>query len=385
MTSSKATAEPISRSVSASDAPPTRLVRHCFCKYPIVAAIVLIVVAVLAAMVGSPNWPRTQIATAATKDPGGAILAFTQELDGTSASSANADENGVGDPAEAFVVGPLRQAAPLLHSSGLDAALAAYAAADSQQRLDWATAYDKALDSITPNAKSDSTDTSSAPGSNATDMSSTTNSDGSNMGATPSPDYQRIAGLKGDFGPVPVLTQQALSLAKTGYLEQYLLAVNPGHSYHLVDIWLYDHPAMLNDAVANGLTDDQWGMVKERGFSVGPWYLFLPAVIHVLTPNGADGQGFVIDNLLLALFFLLGIPLIPGLRDLPRHLRLYRLIYHYPLANELEKAEYRARPDAYHGRELSPQQTAPRHLQGLEPEVLSGAYRGSMAGGEETR
>ncbi|MCL4531825.1 MAG: hypothetical protein M1582_01300 [Actinobacteria bacterium] len=350
MTSSNATAEQICRSVSASDAPPTRLVRHCFCKYPIVAGIVLIIVAVLAAMVGSPNWPRTQIATAATKDPGGAILAFTQELDGTSASSANADENGVGDPAEAFVIGPLRQAAPLLHSSTLDSALATYAAADYQQRLDWATAYDKALDSVTPKAKSDGADTNSAPSSSATDMSSTAGSDTGSMGGTPSPDYQRIAGLKGDFGPVPVLTQEVLSLAKSGYLEQYLLAVHPGHSFHLVDIWLYDHPAMLNDAVADGLTDDQWGMVKERGFSVGPWYLFLPAVIHVLTPNGSDGQGFVIDNLLLALFFLFGIPLIPGLRDLPRHLRFYRLIYHYPLANELEKAEYRARPDAYHGR-----------------------------------
>ena len=205
------------------------------------------------------------------------------------------------------------------------------------------------------------------------------------MGGTPSPDYSRIAGLTGDFGPVPVLTQEVLSLAKSGYLEQYLLAVNPGHSYHLVDIWLYDHPAMLNDAVANGLTDDQWGMVKERGFSVGPWYLFLPAVIHVLTPNGADGQGFVIDNLLLALFFLLGIPLIPGLRDLPRYLRLYRLIYHYPLASELEKAENRARPEAYHGRGVSPQPAVPHHLQDLEPVVRPGAYRGSVAGGEETR
>ena len=385
MTSSKATAEQISRSVSASDAPPTRLVRHCFCKYPIVAVVVLVTVAVLAAMVGSPNWPRTQIATAATKDPGGAVLAFTQEMDGTSASSANADENGVGDPAEAFVIGPLRQAAPLLRSSGLDAALAAYAAADSQQRLDWATAYDKALDSITSKSGTDGGGMSSASSADASDASSSSSSGASGMGATPSPDFNRIAGLMGDFGPVPVLTQEALSLAKSGYLEQYLLAVNPGHSYHLVDIWLYDHPAMLNDAVANGLTDDQWGMVKERGFSVGPWYLILPAVIHVVLPNGADGQGFVIDNLLLALFFLLGIPLIPGLRDLPRHLRFYRLIYHYPLANELERAECRARPEAYHGRERSPQQTAPHHPLGLEPEVLPGAYRGSMAGGEETR
>ncbi len=331
MTSSKAKTETISRPVAASDVPPTRLVRHCFCRYPVVAVVMLIVDALLAALVGSPNWPRTTIAATVSKDPGGAILAFTQELNGTSASSANADENGVGDPAEAFVIGPLRQAAPLLRSSDLDAALAAYAAANSKQRLDWATDYYKALDSITPKAKSD----------------------GGDMGLTPSPEYNRIADLKGNFGPVPVLTQEALFLAKSGYLEQYLLSVHPDHSYHLVNIWLYDHPSMLNAAIDNGLTDDQWGMVKERGFAVGPWYLFLPAVIHVELPNGADGQGFVIDNLLLALFFLLGIPLIPGLRDLPRRLRLYRLIYHYAAPHELEKAEYKPRSDGYHGRAVS--------------------------------
>lgn len=36
-------------------------------------------------------------------------------------------------------------------------------------------------------------------------------------------------------------------------------------------VWLYDHPTLLNTALAKGLTDDQWGMVKERGFPVGPW------------------------------------------------------------------------------------------------------------------
>src|SRR5262249_9619858 len=118
---------------------------------------------------------------------------------------------------------------------------------------------------------------------------------------------------------------------------------------HLTNIWLYDHPHMLNAAVEQGLTDDQWGMVKERGFSVGPWYLFIPAVIHVKLPNGTTGPGFVIDNLRIGLFLLVIVPLLAGLRSLPRYLKLYRLIYRYPTKGELNKSAFTERHGPTHG------------------------------------
>ena len=70
----------------ASNRPPERLVRHVFWKYPILSVVLLVVVIVLAAAVGSPNWPRDTIAGATKDNPGGAIMAFTQELDGTATS-----------------------------------------------------------------------------------------------------------------------------------------------------------------------------------------------------------------------------------------------------------------------------------------------------------
>src|SRR5579859_4056751 len=144
----------------------------------------------------------------------------------------------------------------------------------------WASNYDKALGTITP-------------------------SGGGAMGAgIPSPDFSKIDTLKGDFGPIPVLVKADLQLAQNGFLEQYLHAVQPGHAYHLTNIWLYDHPNMLNTAVDQGLTDDQWGMVKERGFPVGPWYLAIPAVFHVYFPGGVTGPGFILWNLLFAAFLL---------------------------------------------------------------------------------
>jgi hypothetical protein len=307
----------------ASDRPPERLVRHVFWKYPVLAVVLLVLVAVLAAAVGSPNWPRDTIAGATKDNPGGAIMAFTQELDGTATSTGNAQEFGMGDPGQVFVLNPLRQAAPLL-GSNVQSALSTYESATPDQQQKWASAYDTALGTITP---------SSSGG----------------MGGTSGPDYTKLDTLKGDFGPVPVLVKADLQLAQIGYLEQYLQAVDPGHSFHLVNIWLYDHPNLLNTAVAQGLTDDQWGMVKERGFSVGPWYLFIPGVFHVYFPGGSTGQGFVLWNLLFAAILLFVVPLVPGIRDIPKYLKLYRFIYRYPVPGELEKPAFAERHGATHG------------------------------------
>jgi hypothetical protein len=304
-----------------SDRPPERLVRHVFWKYPIIAVIAFVVLVVLAAAVGSPNWPRDTISGVTQQDPGGAILAFTQELDGTSSSAANAQEWGMGDPGQVFVLNPLRQYAPLL---GVDVqqAITTYEGASADQQHTWAANYDKALGTIMPQASS-------------------------GMGMA-SPDFSKLDGLQGDFGPVPALVKADLQLAQGGYLEQYFQAVEPGHAYHLTNIWLYDHPHLLNTAVDQGLTDDQWGMVKERGFPVGPWYLFIPAVFHVKLPNGATGPGFVFWNLVFAGILLFIVPLVPGLRSLPRYLRLYRLIYRYPTPGELDKPEFTERHGSTH-------------------------------------
>ena len=150
-----------------------------------------------------------------------------------------------------------------------------------------------------------------------------------------------------------MLLKANLQLAQNGYLEQYLQAVDPGHSFHLTNIWLYDHPQMLNTAVALGLTDDQWGMVNERGFPVGPWYLSIPAVFHVYFPGGVTGPGFILWNLLFAAFLLFFIPLVPGVRDIPRYLKLYRFIYRYPVKGDFEKPAWRERHGATHGGEIA--------------------------------
>jgi hypothetical protein len=223
----------------------TQHVRHGYWKYPIIALALAVALGVLGVLAGSPNSPRATIAATSRQDPGGAALAFTQELAGTSASAGNEKEFGLGPPGELFVTGPLASFAPLL-GGNVTAALAAWRAAPAGQQAAWANNYLMALDKITP---------ASMEGGMETAMS---------------PDYAKIGTLHGDFGPVPTLVKADVQLAQSGHLEQYLEGREPGHTLHLATIWLYDHPKMLNDAVANGLTDDQWGMVKERDYPVGP-------------------------------------------------------------------------------------------------------------------
>lgn len=323
--------------------PSERLVRHVFWKYPIIALVALVALCVIALAAGSPNATRETIAGAARDDPGGCILAFTHELVGAGFSSQNRHEFGVGDPGQVFVLNPLQAALPILggislpdlppwSASEVRAAVATYDSATRQQQMGWASRYHVALDAV------------------AMPQTET------GMGAATSPDYTKVAGLRGDFGPVPILVEADLFLARTGYLETYLQNVDPGHSFHLTNIWLYDHPELLNTAVHLGLTDDQWGMVKERGFGVGPWYLFLPAVIHIYFPGGSTGTGFVLWNVGFALILLFAVPLLPGVRRLPERLKLYRFIYRYPRPGELDQPALRERHGPVHGAPAGGQQ-----------------------------
>ncbi|HEV2580724.1 MAG TPA: hypothetical protein VGT44_07710, partial [Ktedonobacteraceae bacterium] len=119
------------------DRPPERLVRHVFWKYPLLSLVLLVVVAVVAATVGSPNWPRDSVESVSKADPGGSILAFTQELDGTSSSASNAQEFGMGAPGDVFVHFPLHQAGWFL-GPPVQNALATWDAVSPQQRQTWA-------------------------------------------------------------------------------------------------------------------------------------------------------------------------------------------------------------------------------------------------------
>nr|MDQ2959761.1 hypothetical protein [Candidatus Dormibacteraeota bacterium] len=63
----------------------------------------------------------------------------------------------------------------------------------------------------------------------------------------------------------------------------------------------------------------------------------------------ATGTGFVLWNLGFALLLLFVVPLVPGVRDLPKHLKLYRFMYRYPKSGEMDQLALRERHGSVHG------------------------------------
>ncbi len=293
------------------------IVVHGYWKYPILIVVLLAAVITAGIWLGSPQWPRATIKNSALKEPGGTIWAVSQELDGAAVSYSDPYAYGMNDPAQRLVIDPLESVRWFL-SQRQRQALDTYVSTSVSKRVNWAKNYDKAIQKNIPVSKSD---------------------------YTPVPKMSDIAGLKGNFGPVPVIANTILALAKNGYLETYFQGISPENVFEYTNIWLYDRPLLLNTAIRNGLTDDQWGMIKERGFVPGPWYLIIPAIFHVKFPGGSNGLGFIFWNSLLAIFVVVLFPLIPGLRDIPKYIGLYKFIY----AVDPKKYQSTNVPDFYKG------------------------------------
>jgi len=135
----------------------------------------------------------------------------------------------------------------------------------------------------------------------------------------------------GDYGPVPNMLGHLLQLAQTGALDGLLLSSN--HFYQTD----YSKPLLfMNDggyvpalADAQHLTGDQWGMMNETGLYPGQTWLWLYTLWYQIPPFNQVSYTDLLVALMMVLLttLLLLVPLIPGLRDIPRWIPIYRLIW----------------------------------------------------------
>jgi len=281
--------------------------------YDLVKEFVLALVAVsllttgLAAAFSSPDEPAITMRSWAQAAPADVLATATAELAGTSASATygppyNSNAEGqklLGIPTQKLggVRIPVDSAAlvlqPLAQVSGdtpLRVALALWGAASSARQQAWATRYADAL------AKS---------------------------GGTPPTPV--------GFGPVPLLASRLLTLARSGGLEGSLTSSGTFYgSDQTRPLLLLSDGAYLEDtARAQQLGGDQWGMMNETGNYPGqPWmwlYTFWYQVKPFSTSDNADAQVWGLMLVLTAgLMFL---PLIPGLRSIPRWIPVHRLVW----------------------------------------------------------
>jgi hypothetical protein len=280
-------------------------------EFSIALVIVLALSLALAAVFSSPDRPAVSLADWAHQAPDDVIATATAELAGTSTSAGyggpyNSESSGqkLGplalqkwagvqipvDSAKDLVLDPL---STVSGEPRLTAALNTWSTATGDQQTAWASAYADAL--------------------------------------AATPDGSPAAVKTGAYGPVPVISADFLTLAGSGGLQSQLAGTS---SFYNSDqtramLLLADGAYLEDQARAENLGGDQWGMMNESGNYPGqPWmwlYTFWYQIKPFSTSDNADALVWGLMMLLTIVFIFL--PFVPGLRSLPKHLGVHKLIW----------------------------------------------------------
>ena len=286
--------------------------------YDIVKEFVIALLAVtvltvaLSAVFSSPDIKQVTISNWANAAPNDFVATAATELDGTSGTAtygapythtAGAAQKigpvslqhiaGVTVPvntANDFVLRPL-EGVP--GDAELTASLSTWTSATADQQNKWASAYDDALQKASDN------------------------------------DPAKVA--QGDYGPVPVMLDRLAKMARSGGLDGALLTQGAFFQtdYTKPLLFIADGAYLEDQARAQHLGGDQWGMMNETGNYPGQAWLWLYTFWYQVEPFKSSGNADALVWGLMAILtagFVL-IPFIPGVRSLPKRLRVYRLVW----------------------------------------------------------
>jgi hypothetical protein len=149
------------------------------------------------------------------------------------------------------------------------------------------------------------------------------------LAATPDGNPSQVKA--GNYGPVPVLADRFVQLARGGGLDSLLAEPN---SFYPADqtralLLLADGSYLEDQARAEHLGGDQWGMMNESGNYPGQPWMWLYTFWYQIKPFSSSGNADALVWGLMAVLTLglVFLPLIPGLRSLPRYLGVHRLIW----------------------------------------------------------
>jgi hypothetical protein len=289
---------------------PTR--RYDLVKEFVIALAVVSFLSVVAALVfSSPDEPAISLQQWARQAPSDVVATAAGELAGTTTSAGygppynTASEGqslgpvdlqslpGVTQPVDSakdLVLDPVRT---LTSDAASSAAVRVWDAASADRQQAWASAYVDAL------------------------------------AAAPDGDPAKVA--SGDYGPVPAIAAAELRLAESGSLEGLLTSRT---SFFGVDstkalLLLADGTHLEDAARAQNLGGDQWGIMNETGNYPGQPWLWLYSLWYQVPPfSTSDNADIAVWALMIVLSIgFVCIPWIPGLRTLPKHLGVHRLVW----------------------------------------------------------
>jgi len=298
----------------------------------IAIGVIALLAILLTVLFSSPDDRPSTIAQWSRQQPVNFLAAAAKELDDTSATAAYGppyNHNGEGqhaafihlqkwlgvshpiNTANNFVIDPLRT---IPNDPTLQSAIAQYRAAPEKTQKAWGEAYAKPLEEYETANEEKKT-----PPKTVT-LDSTTGA---------------VTVQASGAGPVPMMMSSLLGLAKSGGLDGSLLTSNQFFQTDYTEplLFMADGGLLEKRAEQQHLLGEQWGMMNETGSYPGQVWLWLYTFWYQIEPFKSSASGdldvMLVMGLLSALFVC--IPLLPGVRDLPRRLPVYKLIWkeHY--------------------------------------------------------
>jgi hypothetical protein len=280
----------------------------------IVLLLIAIIVFALALFFGSPDYPTVRGEDVAQLQPIAYLKTSANILAGNSSvdkygppytsDTANsqrilgiAPANWFGvtnpiNPTQDFILKPLARVA-ILRQDVADA-LSTYESATADQQQAWLTAYLDALDSA-----------------------SVTNN--------------QVSLPDGDYGPIDTLMTGMLDLGRAGLLEGALESNTrlPFTLDFTRSLLFFQDDVDASVADTLDMAGDQWGISHETGSYPGAWWLWPYTVLYQIKPIADSANADLLAGVLMLLLVLvlLLIPFIPILNQVPRWLRVHRIIW----------------------------------------------------------
>jgi hypothetical protein len=280
----------------------------------IALGVILVVITVLAVRFSSPDLPAATIQKWAQQDPVDFLTTANDELAGQSLSAQYGApyNNGSGsvqslgpispqawlgvhlkvDQPRDFVLNPLERGS--IDDAAVQGAIRRWVLAGVSSQEAWHDSYGKAL------------------------------ADGQVRGAS-------VVLPANSAGPVPLMLGRLLDIARAGGLDNLLLTNGSVYQtdYTKPLLFIGDGHYLADLAQKQHLLGSMWGIMNESGQYPGQAWLFPYTIWYQLPPFNASPNVDLIAVLLTSLLALLlfALPFIPGMRDIPRWIPVYRIIW----------------------------------------------------------
>jgi hypothetical protein len=299
----------------------------------IAVGVIGLLAVVLAVLLSSPDDKPSTVAQWSRQLPVDFVKTAATELDGTSGTATygppyNHESGSVQhflflhpqrwlgvshpiDTAQDYVIGPLET---VPDDPGLQRALAEYRAAPEKTQKAWGEAYAKPLE------EDAEAEEEGKPLPKTVSVNATTGMVNVQASGT---------------GPVPTMMTSLLSLARSGGLDGSLLTSSQFFQtdYTKPLLFMADGGLLDKRAEEQHLGGDEWGMMNETGSYPGQAWLWLYAFWYQIEPFKESPNADILVMLMMGVLSLafICIPFIPGVRDLPRKIPIYKLIWreHY--------------------------------------------------------